>query len=859
MPFAHTAVGIEVILDAIEVSEVPREEDAVRTVALVLVLITAAREDDAVLRAELVFALTLAVPAVIAVPRDEDAVVRSDSVASEPDERPAPVRVRVPFVHTSAASDPKVVSERVPLAQTFAGMEVIDVAMDESVVPREVEAVNTVALVFALTTAARDDDAVLVFVFTAVVTPAVAEFVFVFTTAAIELEAVVTSDSVASEPEERPAPVRVRVPYVHTSAAVSDPPPEVMLDTAASILVASWRPIEPGAVSVELATFQTFAGMEEMLEAIDERVVPRDVEAVRTQALVFAIMTAASDEVAVVRPALVFAFTLAVPAVTAAAIEVDAVVMSDCTASEPDERPAPVNVRVPFVHTSAAREPKVVRLRVPFAQTFAGMEAMLEAIDEIEVPRELDAASTTVLVFALTTAARDEVAVVSPELVFAFTTAATELEAVVRSDNVASEPDERPAPVRVRVPFVQTSAASEPKVVSERVPFAQTFAGIDVMLDAIEVRVLPREDDAAFVFAFTSAVIDDEAVLVFAFTAVVTPAVAEFVFALTLAVPAVIAVPRDEDAVVRSDSVASEPDERPAPVRVRVPFVHTSAASDPKVVSERVPLAQTFAGMEVIDVAMDESVVPREVEAVNTVALVFAFITAASDEVAVLRPELVFAFTLAVPAVTATPREEDAVVSSAVVASDPEERPAPVRVRVPFVQTSAASEPKVVSERVPFAQTLPGIEVIDVAMDDRVVPSEVEAVNTVALVFALMTAARDEVAVVSPELVLAFTLAVLASTAAPMDEDAVVRSESVASEPEERPAPVRVRVPFVHTSAASDPKVVRLRVPFAQTLAGMEVILDAIEVREIPREEEAVRTVALVFALMTAASEDDAL
>ena len=53
------------------------------------------------------------------------------------------------------------------------------------------------------------------------------------------------------------------------------------------------------------------------------------------------------------------------------------------------------------------------------------------------------------------------------------------------------------------------------------------------------------------------------------------------------------------------------------------------------------------------------------------------------------------------------------------------------------------------------------------------------------LVFALITAASDEVAVVT--------------------------SERVASDPDERPAPVRVRVPTVHTSDASDPSDERVR------------------------------------------------
>jgi hypothetical protein len=72
-----------------------------------------------------------------------------------------------------------------------------------------------------------------------------------------------------------------------------------------------------------------------------------------------------------------------------------------------------------------------------------------------------------------------------------------------------------------------------------------------------------------------------------------------------------------------------------------VPFVQTSAANVPKVVRLRVPEAHTFVGIEVIDEATEaiaplrlEIPVPSELEAVSTAPLVFAFMTAASDELA---------------------------------------------------------------------------------------------------------------------------------------------------------------------------------------------------------------------------------
>ena len=71
---------------------------------------------------------------------------------------------------------------------------------------------------------------------------------------------------------------------------------------------------------------------------------------------------------------------------------------------------------------------------------------------------------------------------------------------------------------------------------------------------------------------------------------------------------------------------------------VLVPLVQTSAASVPKAVSVLVPAAQTFVGIDAIDEMMDAIEVPRDerdepsdVEAVRTVAFVFAFTTAASE------------------------------------------------------------------------------------------------------------------------------------------------------------------------------------------------------------------------------------
>ncbi len=69
------------------------------------------------------------------------------------------MRVLVPFVQTSAARVPKPVSVLVPAAQTLAGIEVIDEAIEVSEAPNDEEAAVTTVFVLVLTTAARDVDA----------------------------------------------------------------------------------------------------------------------------------------------------------------------------------------------------------------------------------------------------------------------------------------------------------------------------------------------------------------------------------------------------------------------------------------------------------------------------------------------------------------------------------------------------------------------------------------------------------------------------------------------------------------------------------------------------------------------------
>jgi len=247
-----------------------------------------------------------------------------------------------------------------------------------------------------------------------------------------------------------------------------------------------------------------------------------------------------------------------------------------------------------------------------------------------------------------------------------------------------------------------------------------------------------------------------------------------------------------EVAELMSTLVASEPLVRPAPVRVRV------------------VASQTLAGSEVIELVMVARSEPIDVEAVPTMLLVFPFTTAAREVDAVVTVvdrvatcEFVLVFTLAVPAVIAEPSEVEAVVTSDWSASEPEESPAPVSVRVAAAHTLVGMLP---------------IELVIVARSD---PIEDEAV----FVTLLTLAATEVEAVPTMLLVLVFTLDV-----------AELISTLVASEPTLRPAPVRVRV------AA------------AQTLVGIEVMEDVIVARSEPIEDEAV----LVLLFTLAATEVEA-
>ena len=152
----------------------------------------------------------------------------------------------------------------------------------------------------------------------------------------------------------------------------------------------------------------------------------------------------------------------------------------------------------------------------------------------------------------------------------------------------------------------------------------------------------PRDVEAASIVAFVLSLIPEDMPAIPAPNDVEAVSIALFVFELTLAVPAAICEPIELEAVVMSDCSAREPEVKVPSVRLRVayvqtseavnvlpdvrvlvPFVHTSAANVPNVVKERLVLAQTAVGI----------VARSDVEAVNTVAFVFAFIVDIAVEI----------------------------------------------------------------------------------------------------------------------------------------------------------------------------------------------------------------------------------
>lgn len=235
----------------------------------------------------------------------------------------------------------------------------------------------------------------------------------------------------------RVALVRFRVAYVHTSDAVSEPPPPDVSVRVPFVQTSAAR--LPNVVKEREALIHTAVGIVER----------RDVEAVSTVAFVFElivetaeVIAEASDELAFPTTVFVFELTEAVPAETADAIDDEAVEMSafvfvtsDSTAKDPAVKVASVKLRVAYVQTSpAVKEPPLVSVLVPFVQTSAARvpnvvrdraELFQTAVGIVEAI-DVDAVKTVAFVFALIV----EIAVATCEFVFVFTVEAIDEDAV---------------------------------------------------------------------------------------------------------------------------------------------------------------------------------------------------------------------------------------------------------------------------------------------------------------------------------------------------------------------------------------------------------------------------------------------
>jgi len=383
--------------------------------------------------------------------------------------------------------------------------------------------------------------------------------------AAIEEEAVVTSDCNANEPEVRPAPVRVRVPNDQTSAAVRVPPP--LEPVPANV---SWRPVVPGVVKVDVATFQTSDAR--VPKVVSERVPlaqtavgmveAKEVEAVRTVEAVYASIV----EMAEASWLLVLAFTLEASDVEAARIE-EFVLPLITLASDDDAL---------FVLALTEFVPAVIA---------AASEEVAELVVAlITLASELDA----VFVFAFTAVVTAAVCM----LVLAFTLEASDVEAARIEEFVLALTAAFPVvmPVAKELEAARTAA-----FVFELMLEASDVEAARIAVSVWELTPLVIPDVCVFVFAFTFEARDVEAARIEEFVLPLITLASDddalFVLALTEFVPAVIAAASEEEAVVTSDWRANEPEFKLAPVSVLVVAPQTavavSATTVPKLVSVR--------------------------------------------------------------------------------------------------------------------------------------------------------------------------------------------------------------------------------------------------------------------------------
>jgi hypothetical protein len=346
-----------------------KDVDAVRTVALVLLLI--------VVTAEVMFAAVAAVPAVMFAAREVEALsilvfAVFMFVFAVAKVAPSDVLARLVFaltaVVTAAIFDESEVEAARIAAFVFALIPVPTPAIEA---PRDVLALSTLVFVvlmfvFAVARVAPSD----VEAFEILVPFAVTLVLIVAKVAPSEVLAVVMSVTLAREPLVRVASVRFRVANDQTCDAVRD-----------EEFVASCIPIDPGVVRVEVAIFHTSEARVPKVvsvrvadvQTLSGMFAAKDVDAVRTVALVLLLIVVTAE--------VMFAAVAAVPAVMFAAREVEALSIL-------------VFAVFMFVFAVAKVAPSDVLARLVFALTAVVTAAIF---DESEV----EAARIAAFVFAL--------------------------------------------------------------------------------------------------------------------------------------------------------------------------------------------------------------------------------------------------------------------------------------------------------------------------------------------------------------------------------------------------------------------------------------------------------------------------
>jgi hypothetical protein len=339
----------------------------------------------------------------------------------------------------------------------------------------EVEAVSTVAFVLLLIEVMAEDTCEFVFgLIRATVAPSevlafsiLVPFVFTFelivaSVAPRDVEAVVTLAAVAREPESSVASDRRRVAKFHTCEAVRFELP-----------VESARPILPGVVRVDVATFQISAVNEPNVvrvrvadvQTLSGMVAARDVEAVRTVAFVLLLILVIADDTC----EFVFGLTRARVA--------------------PSEVLA-LRMFVPFVVTFELTEAKVAPREVEArfvlaltAEVIPDVWAFVLAFTLATI--EVEAVSTVASVFALIAdCAEVTLAAVARDPAVRVASVRFRVPNVHTCEAVREEPPKArtfpivPGVVRVDVATFHTSAARVPNVVSDLVAEVQTLSGI---------------------------------------------------------------------------------------------------------------------------------------------------------------------------------------------------------------------------------------------------------------------------------------------------------------------------------------------------------------------------------------------